>query len=581
MNKLIESGKSDPLSYRGKTDWLSPRTKEDSLSFLMQVSSIYSNKGGISSYLDQLVQSGKFREVVDFDIPSQGIELEDFRGATQIRALFSKNTWVDLGYDPLLEGVKSFLKAEHRCRDTNLSFLLSRPNTGRVGKIFNLAREKLAEMMGQVPSLKQLQLRYGPGANTQVKMAQASLSGKLSAKLACSEDMLPFVGEFLAELPLLSTHWHQRWADDVTREVGKPCFPLYEPDPEFVRITVTVGVDDGKLVFVLKNAKTHRPIIAEPPLNGMFQLGVGSHLKDGLASLGLDLRDQERNRKLAREGSIDGSLATIDLSSASDTLSWEFVAFMLPPEWFDLMSKLRTGTFTYSGTSYRLEKFSSMGNGFTFELESAIFYALAFACVSAVGGDVSRIGVFGDDIIVPTDAVDTLFEVFDRSGFWVNPQKSFWTGPFRESCGADWLAGNDVRPFFVRDVISDKTLYNFHNWAMRRGERELAKLCVDWTWEHNRLFGPDGYGDGHLLGSHSLYSRRSDRRRGWCGGYFDTYSLKPLRQKKRGAADWIIPAYSVYVRSGADSPTDPYVLRGSEGYVRTSIYTLTQGIFLK
>jgi hypothetical protein len=581
MKRLIESGKSDPLAYKGNTDWLSPRSQEDSIVFLREVSSIYSSKGEYSLHLDNLVQAGRFREVVEFDIPSQGVELEDFRGATQIRALFSKNTWVDLGYNPLLEGVKSFLKAEQRCRDTNLSFSLSRPDIGRVGKVFNLAREKLADVIGRCPSLQQLQLRYGPGANTQVKMAQATLSGKLLAKLACSEDMLPFVGEFLAELPQLSTVWHQMWADQVTREVGKPCFPLYEPDPEFVRVTVSVEVDDGKLVFVPKNAKTHRPIIIEPPLNGMFQLGVGTYLKDRLALEGLDLRDQERNRKLAREGSIDGSLATIDLSIASDTLAWELVAYMLPLEWLDLLGKLRTGTFAYEGTSYQLEKFSSMGNGFTFELESAIFYALTFGCVSFLGGDVSKIGVFGDDIIVPTDAVELLFEVFDRAGFWVNPQKSFWSGSFRESCGADWLDGNDVRPFFVRDVISDKTLYNFHNWALRRGERELAILCRDWTWEHNHLFGPDGYGDGHLLGSHSLHTRRKDRRAGWCGGYFDTYSLKPLRQRNRGAADWLIPTYSVYVRSGAETPTDPYSLRGSDGYVRTSVYTLTQGIFLR
>jgi hypothetical protein len=580
MKSLIESGKSDPSAYRGRTDWLSQRSEEDSLLFLREVSSIYSSKGECSAALNRLVQAGSLREVVDTDIRTD-IGVDDFRGATQIKGLFSKNPWISLGYNPLLEGVKSFLKAEQHCRYTNQLFDFSRPNQGRVGKVFHLARVKLEDLLGRAPSLQQLQLRYGPGANTQVKMAQASLSGKLSAKLACSEDMLPFVGDFLAEVPLLSRHWHQKWAVARIREVGKPCFPLYEPDPEFVRIAVSVEVDDGKLVFVPKNAKTHRPIIVEPPLNGLFQLGVGSYLKDRLASKGIDLRDQERNRKLAREGSIGGGLATIDLSSASDTLAWNLVAYLLPSDWFELVARLRTGTFAYEGISYSLEKFSSMGNGFTFELESAIFYALTFGCVSALGGDVSNIGVFGDDIIVPVDAVELLFEVFDRAGFWVNPQKSFWSGPFRESCGADWLEGNDVRPFFIKDVISDKTLYNFHNWALRRGERELAKLCEAWTWEHNRLYGPDGYGDGHLVGSHSLYQKRRDRRRGWCGGYFDTYSLRPLRQRKHRDSDWLIPAYSVYARTGAETPTDPHTTRGSEGYVRTPIYTFAEGIFLR
>lgn len=567
MDTFIKSGVVDGRAYEGLTHWLAPRWKDDGLSFLSMVSAILSKSGSFSADLHRKVEHGELREVVETKVPLD-LSLEDYRGARQIQALFNKSTWISLGYDPLLEGVKSFLKAELRCESINRN-LLSGASLA-VRHAFALAARKISTVLGDVPTLDSLEFRYGPGANTSVRMAEASLSGKLSAPLACSRDMLPSVGILLSQFPYLVEHHSVK---------SNTLFPLWVDDPEETRFIVPVREDDGKLVFVPKNCKTHRPIIVEPSLNGLFQLGVGTYLKGRLLSVGIDLRDQERNRKLARVGSLDGSLSTIDLSSASDTLSWALVADLFPPDWLDFLSQFRTGTFSYDGARYSLEKFSSMGNGFTFELESLIFWALTWASTTIVGGDVRNIGVFGDDIIVPSEATPFLFEVLDSAGFWVNPDKSYWQGPFRESCGADWLSGEDVRPFYLKDEVSDKTLFCFHNWAMRRGEREIASLCEAWTWEHNRLYGPDGYGDGHLLGSHDLYSKRRDRRNGWEGGYFDTYSLRPLRINKRRPGDWLIPGYSVYARSGVDRPTDPYITRGSDGYRRTPIYTLTTTIF--
>jgi hypothetical protein len=567
MNTFIESGLVDPKAYSGLTDWLAPRLQKDGLSFVAMVSAIYSKSGVFSMGLHRKVESGEFRAVVEEKIPLD-LELEDYRGARQIQALFNKSSWIDLGYNPLLEGVKAFLKAEIKCGETNGNLLNGASLAVR--HAFALAARKISVVLGEVPPLESLEFRYGPGANTSVRMAEASLSGKLSAPLACSEDLMPSVGTLLSQFPYLVEH------HSVKSHV---LLPLWVDDPDEIRSIVPVRQDDGKLVFVPKNCKTHRPIIVEPVLNGLAQLGVGTYLKGRLRSVGIDLRDQERNRKLARIGSTDGSLSTIDLSSASDTLSWALVSDLLPPDWLDFLSQFRTGTFSYDGSSYRLEKFSSMGNGYTFELESLIFWALAWASTVSVGGDVQNVGVFGDDIICPSEATQLLLEVLDSAGFWVNTEKSYWEGPFRESCGADWLSGNDVRPFYLKDEVSDQVLFNFHNWAMRRGERELASLCEAWTWEHNRLYGPDGFGDGHLLGSHELYSKRRNRRDGWEGGYFDTYSLRTLRLKKRRPGDWLVPGYSVYARTGAESPTDPYVTRGSDGYRRTSIYTLTSTIF--
>jgi hypothetical protein len=572
------------MKYPRQVDWISKRCPAESLDFVRAVSSWLAKAGGpLTESLNKLLQEGDYRAVVDFQIDyTEDFTLDDFRYARQVQALLSKQTWLDLGYQPELKGVEAFMKAEERCRLTNLRLDSSRPN-GRVSVVSYYAICKIDEILGQVPKLEELTFLYGPGASTNVKSAEASAIAKLSASLVCSEDCLPHVGELLAEFPYLTIH---HGYCDLEKSLS---IQIEGADDWVMEVPVSVGC--GKLVFVAKSAKTTRPIVVEPILNGLAQKGIGSYLKSRMLSVSnLDLSDQQRNRRSAYQGSVDGSLATIDLASASDTLSIGTVAELLPPQWFDFLGRFRTGEVTHAGQIMELEKFSSMGNGYTFELESLIFYSLAVGVCRCLDLNKGAVSVFGDDIIVPTEAYELLRETLEYYGFEVNTEKSYHCGPFRESCGADWLRGSDIRPFYLRDQISEQTLYSFHNWAMRNCERELAALILEWTLEPLRLFGPDGYGDGHLIGSHRLRSNRKIQRRLYEGGFFDTYMLRPRRLKKRRPGDWLYPSYSTYARGGVEDPlkhlgfetqVDSDVVRGSSGYVKISIYTLARAIFNK
>jgi hypothetical protein len=519
------------------------------------------------------MQEGNYRGVVEFKFDYMAaFTVDDFRNARQIQALLSKQDWLDLGYNPKSVGEEAFMKAEERCRLTNDRLDSERPQ-GRVSVVSYHAVRKISEILGDVPRLEELTFLYGPGATTNVKSAEASAIAKLSASPMCSEDCLPHVGELLAEFPYLTMHHgtHNAVKTAIYSNIGSG---------EHVVTEVPVSVSCGKLVFVAKSAKTMRPIVVEPILNGLAQKGIGTYLKKRLLKVSaLDLSDQERNRASALVGSTNGSLATVDLASASDTLCIGTVAELLPPNWFDFLSRYRTGEVVHKDQVIQLEKFSSMGNGYTFELESLIFYSLAFGVCQVLGLRTGEVSVFGDDIIIPTEGFSLLQEVLEYYGFEVNSEKSYSFGPFRESCGADWFCGSDIRPFYLRDQISEQTLYLFHNWAMRRCERELANLILEWTLEPLRLFGPDGYGDGHLIGSYSLRSNRQNRRNGYEGGFFDTYMLRPRRIKKRRAGDWLYPGYSNYARSSLEGPSDPHIVRGTSGYVRMSIYTLARSIF--
>jgi len=64
-----------------------------------------------------------------------------------------------------------------------------------------------------------------------------------------------------------------------------------------------------------------------------------------------------------------------------------------------------------------------------------------------------RVRVFGDDIIVPVDHVHSVIRSLEYFGLKVNSRKSFWNGQFRESCGREYYAGQDVSIVRVRRVI--------------------------------------------------------------------------------------------------------------------------------
>jgi hypothetical protein len=141
-------------------------------------------------------------------------------------------------------------------------------------------------------------------------------------------------------------------------------------------------------------------------------------------------------------------LATLDLSAASDTISALLVQQVLSPEWFELLDIARSPFVTMpDGTVHELEKFSSMGNGYTFELESLLFLCIARSITPRSLH--SYISVYGDDIIIPQEYSEAMIERLNTLGFSVNSDKSFWHGPFRESCGSFTYNGTEVAPFYL------------------------------------------------------------------------------------------------------------------------------------
>jgi len=269
------------------------------------------------------------------------------------------------------------------------------------------------------------------------------------------------------------------------------------------------------LFTVPKNSDIDRVAAKEPDLNMFLQKAFGNQIRTCLKRAGVDLNDQTHNQELARIGSITGSLMTVDLSSASDSVTYELVKRVLPSDWFYYLDLVRSKTTLVDDCVHVNEMFSSMGNGFTFELESLIFLAITQA-VAYFRGIRGQISVYGDDIIAPSELNLDLTSALAFCGFRLNESKSFWTGSFRESCGAHWYGGRDVSPFYIRkpfSTISDLilTLNQLVEWA----SRVISVVDPRYEglfWKYAKLVPESLWGGGDLTSRQSLVTGHAARK---------------------------------------------------------------------
>lgn len=262
---------------------------------------------------------------------------------------------------------------------------------------------------------------------------------------------------------------------------------------------------------VPKNMWTRRPIAIEPTLSVYYQLGLGIDLSRRLKRVGIDLKDQSVNQRRALRGSLTGEYATLDASSASDSISLGLVEYLFQPNptYLRALYGLRSSVSYVGDVMYALPILSSMGNGFTFPLESAIFYALCRGVCEVVGIE-PDITVYGDDMVVPCAATGPIAETLMDLGIKLNAEKTFSSGPFRESCGADFWSGTAVRPIFLK-TFDYLPLLSYYNNMYGRPEYEKVR---EYLHSFVRHFGPP-HQERHDYGwtdDEGIWSKRYRRR---------------------------------------------------------------------
>jgi len=500
---------------------VTPQARLTALSYADRVYEALDTPTSLKCHL--LLKHGEHRQLVEADInPADYLDPSEFFRSYQAVKLLSKHPFLQTGIDIKRVAEEKFVWAELQCLKTNERFrnhtYVENPRASRI--LFRMQR-KIDAILGDVPELEALDFSFGPGANYGVR-GDTSVFAKISSDLECTIAMADFLPEFLGEFP----GWISQ--DSVTAR----------------------AVKGSQLTFVPKSAKTMRPICIEPLLNGLYQKGVGSFLRERLLRWGVNLRDQSVNQRLAASAERL-CLSTVDFTSASDTIAYLLVQDLLPFPWFEFLDVARSPSFEYEGRWYDFQKFSSMGNAYTFELETLIFFAMACACCEELGISYSvgeNLHVYGDDVIIPRGAFLLFQEMSEICGFTLNEEKSYESGIFFESCGHDFYKGYNVRPY----LIKEKRLTTLHDaFYVANSVRAIqARLLLagiasksdtrlrivhrlddvyDWIVgcipKRARLQGPIGYGDGHL---HCEWDQAApSRHQNWCGWTFKTLTVVP------------------------------------------------------
>jgi len=447
------------------------------------------NGSPLSDKVREALDTKDFDTLLSIDISPHDYEkpstyLED----VQLVAMIKKYPHWKTSINPRKAAMKAFLDAEVHCYDTNNRMrkdpLLTNEGDA-IASIFRIAKRKIGSILGRCPSVRDLSFQFGPGANLNVSKYTSSYH-KLTSQLDVTEQAIGPAIELFNSCP----GWVKSFGICPTSETD-----LYD---------LFSLVPGSRLSFVPKTAKTDRPIGIEPLINGVIQKGYGTYIRNRLKRWGLDLRTaQFKHGLMSKQASIDELLATIDLRAASDTISYHLVMNILPYDWFCALRAVRSPTYTIQDKTYHFHKFTSMGNGYTFELESMIFYALTSA-VLEYQGIREKCSVYGDDIITPTASVPLVIQTMNACGFQVNDEKSFWHGPFRESCGSDYFGGKNVRPFYLKDKLSPRQIMLLHNSWTRSGISEIYPLSLQLILKYlgkpfDKLWGPDDETDGHLI----------------------------------------------------------------------------------
>lgn len=406
----------------------------------------YLKTGDLAGYLnldvDPLVYTDAFKYLVD----------------AQAKALLSKCTLLGKSDTAKATTLKKWYSAEAKCKETNQKFAYLRLSTDLhkhsvYGGDFAVLHEAKKYCQMVASSYKIGEPDFGPGSTFDWRGKDSNIVSKLRA------------------VPSFSSSCY-----DLGMRILLDRMPYYALSSGIVKIhenNISLNLDIVKekvvkcaiseFFTVDKKFLEDRGCGLELSGNCLIQKAIGDGLRSAHKQVsGLNLNfTPAKHKVIAQKASISGLHATLDQRSASDLVAVELVKYLFEgTELLDQMLQSRSTHMTVEGVTHRLEKFSSMGNGFTFELESVVFYSILWACRNLYNRGRGTISVFGDDIICPTSIVEHVQEHLRLFGFDLNDEKSFWTGPFRETCGGDFFNGVFVRPVYLgRKKYDDDRAY--------------------------------------------------------------------------------------------------------------------------
>lgn len=511
------------------------------------------------------------------------LSVGEIRGRRLLAGLLKKFPFEGSEEQRRSKALNTFLEAEDRCRAFNHDGYKLLTLGSYLPKVVTLARSWIFEVIGERPRWQELVewARFGPGSTLTTHGGPVSEFFKFSRwPYTTTVDCYKYA-RFVIEtdkrwLGALEDSYRKRYDIPVHLPLNRALF--WE--------RVFQVVDSNRISFVPKSARTDRTIAIEPLMNLRLQLGVDGFFRRRLKRHDIDLDDQTKNQVLASLGSelrgTDANLySTIDLSAASDGVSLKICEMLLPREWYSFLLALRAHNgFVPGHGRVNYEKLSSMGNGYTFAVESLIFAALTQAVVRLTSGTVNfrtDMAIYGDDIIVREKYAETVIHVLQSCGFVVNQDKTFVYGRVKESCGTDWYEGHAVRPVAVdRMPKSVMDLFVDHNRLKRTlslyfGDTVDYSVCrkiLTWVPPNFRVYrGPisDTEFSTYIHTAHHSAGRWS------CGRWrYNRLVIRPVEMRVDRPSAFFFRKL-MHDLSGRPVSTNPFELRGLGGGSRFAV----------
>lgn len=378
----------------------------------------------------------------------------------------------------------------------------------------------------------------------------------------------------------------------------------------------------SKILAVPKDYRGLRIISAEPRELMWFQKGLQKALYDTIESnpdtRGLvNFTDQSVNQELVRIASIDAYAATIDaayqginpelspfqgagwkriplasmdLSNASDGIAWELVKTLFPEDWVEALAAVRTGRGKFHSQCYgedhgRMIDYTMhapMGSAVCFPVMALCLWSILTAITpphlkgnATILNEDGRapIWVYGDDIILPAELVPLATQVLEYVGLTVNLHKTFVAGPFRESCGHEYVQGSRVEPVYLRYTPEDNDigvagLVTFNNqlWLKYGSSCNIPELIHNW-FPTIPTIGPSVYTDPRTHDNHYAHIAIWSEFTQWVHDEFygDWKYFYPGLKSFEGRMDKFISVYEY------ESPDKGYAIRSAMKYIRSSL----------
>jgi len=408
------------------------------------------------------------------------------------------------------------------------------------------------------------------------------------------KDIIPFHGPGASTTPKGQrwTKWYEciescyPYSDYFSLYFNSDSYPcMDEPSKECIT---------ADLIAVPKDSRGPRLICIHPAESIWIQQGLRVGLERAICmrrsshgpwpSGHILFDDQSLNGRIALLSSKSRRYATLDMKEASDRISEPLVQILFGSKykWFGSCraQKYHVRDSSLGIPDGDIHSYAPMGNATTFPVQSLVFWAICCASLQYRGfHQPGAVFVFGDDIIVPSEAAEFVIDDLESFGLLVNRTKSFWRGGFRESCGIDAFNGVDVTPVRWKTRLDAEDLLGIQSladMAMRlrlAGYREAAIRSYACLHQNMKRYSPipvaltnnvDHGGIAEYSECHSLVWRdaywHSDTQQ-YVSPVMRVQERSPLKGRRLSGWNHVLEAVCSLERTGRSNVPDRYVSR--------------------